>query len=342
MQRGQDKADEVTAVLEAHLGEPAARDVPGAADGARSLHIGRHRFLVETRSAARAALVAEAARKLQSAARAACGNVIPLVVVPFMGDVGREICREFGVHYVDLCGNASIEAPGLRIHVSGCPNRFVERGRPSSVFAPKSSRVTRILLLDPRRWWRQGELAERTGLGPGYVSRICTRLASGQLIDRGDRRAVRPRDPGLLLKAWAAEYDFTRHGISTGHVSARSGVELTARLVENCERAGCAIALTGLAAAWRHAPFAGYRLVVAYVHDAPNVELLSRLKWHEESRGANLWLVRPNDDGVFDGATHVQGALCVHPVQAFQDLKGMPERSDEAAVRLQKEHLPWL
>src|SRR5690606_3164329 len=159
-------------------------------------------------------------------------DTVPLLVVPYMGDVGRRICEEAGVAYVDLSGNAVIKAPPLVIRVEGRPNRFKKRGRPSSLFAPKSSRVARLLLLEPERWWSQHELAERGDLGAGYVSRICGRLDDEKLVERNAVRELRPSDPKLLLRAWHDEYSFDKHEIMRGHVSARSGDELAGRVVD--------------------------------------------------------------------------------------------------------------
>jgi hypothetical protein len=47
----------------------------------------------------------------------------------------------------------------------------------------------------------------------------------------------------------------------------------------------------------------------------------------------------PNDEGVFDGAKFVDGIRCVHPVQAYLDLKDHPERSTEAAAELRRKIL---
>jgi len=225
------------------------------------LRLGPHLLAVEVKTNSRAGMVAQAAENARHAASKGKVAAIPLVAVPFMGEVGRKICREHGVNYVDLSGNADINAPGLRIHVAGKPNLFVQRGRPSSVFAPKSSRLARILLAEPKRWWRQAELASQVGLGAGYVSRICGRMEEDRLVERNGERCVRPRDANLLLEAWQTQYDLRRHDIRQGHVAARSGEELTREVTEACKGLGFDYALTGLAAAWLLAPFAGYRLV---------------------------------------------------------------------------------
>lgn len=335
-----DILDQVPELLEALVGLRAHRGRQDA-DADLVVRVGPHLFVVEAKPRSSAESVGPAAERVKQASRGVRKDAIPLVAVPFMGELGDRLCRDQGVGYVDLCGNARIEAPGLRIHVTGKPNQFVRRGRPSSVFAPKSARVARLLLLDPMRWWRQAELAESADLGPGYVSRICKRLEEDSLVERDEDRAVRPRDPDLLLDAWQAQYDFRRHEVREGHVSVRSGEELVRRVVDACDGAGQRYALTGLAAAWLLAPFAGYRLVAVYVGKAPTEKLLSKLKWHDEPRGANLWLVRPNDEGVFHGTEQIQGMACVSPVQAYLDLQTMPERAEEAAERLRKERLQW-
>jgi hypothetical protein len=305
------------------------------------VRIGPYLVAAAAKSNSRAATVAQAALAARAAAKRAGRKAIPLVVVPFMGDVGAKICADREVGFVDLSGNADISATGLRVRVSGKPNLFVQRGRPASVFAPKSSRIARVMLQGPQRWWRQHELANATRLGPGYVSRVCKRLEEDRLIERGADAGVRPRDPGLMLAAWQSQYDFRRHDIRQGHVPARSGEELARKVVAACEALAVPYALTGLAAAWSLAPFANYRLVTVYLRKAASDKLLQRLSWHEEKRGANLWLVRPNDDGVFCGSQAIAGAECVSPVQVYLDLQSLPERAQEAAEHLRKERLQW-
>lgn len=72
-----------------------------------------------------------------------------------------EWLRARGLSWLDLSGNADIHAPGLRIFVEGKPNRFASAGRPSTVFSPKAVRITRLMLVDPDRWWSQASPPER-------------------------------------------------------------------------------------------------------------------------------------------------------------------------------------
>ena len=71
-----------------------------------------------------------------------------------------------------------------------------------------------------------------------------------------------------------------------------------------------------------------------YVDQMPPAEARQAMGFHEEQKGENVWLVVPNDEGVFDGAAESGGIRCVHPVQVYMDLKDQPDRSAEAAEQL--------
>jgi hypothetical protein len=256
-----------------------------------------------------------------------------------VGEEVAHVCREAGAGYVDLSGNAHIRAPGIRVHVEGKPNRFPSRGRPPSAFAPRSERVTRVLLSSRGRWMLQKDLVRETGLGRGYVSRIVRRL--GSVIERDSRGAVRPRDPKLLLDAWRAEYDFLKHHILQLHLAARDGMGLANAVAGELSRKKLEYAMTGLPAAWLYEPFAEFRLVAVYVRELPEPKWLRKIGAREERCGANLWVVVPRDPGVFYGADFVRRIRCVSPLQVYLDLKGMPERAQEAAEALRKNRLDW-
>lgn len=305
-------------------------------------------FVVEWKSVATAASIGSVVRSLRrhaekiERAREFDGDVIPLMVVPFMGDVGRERCAEYDVSWLDLSGNAQIAAPGLRILIEGKPNRHKRRGRPATAFAPRSSRVARWLLMHPDESLTQRQLALATGMDEGYTSRVVGKLLDDGLLVRNDASAVRPRDPDLLLDAWREVYDFKKHHVLRGHVAARSGDELLRHLAAGLNQASVPYAATGLAAAWSLARYAGFRTASVYLREEPLPDLTAALSFREDTRGANVWLVVPNDEGVFHGTKMSRdGVACVHPVQAYLDLHAHPERAVDAARELRSEYLHW-
>jgi hypothetical protein len=269
---------------------------------------------------------------------------VPLLVVPYMGDAGRELCRAAGIAWLDLSGNAEIETPSLRIRILGKPNKYKRSGQPQSLFAPRSARAARVFLLDAGRVWMQTEIARVTGLSAGYLSRLLPRYeAAGFIQSEPVGRSLRYRvtNPDALLDAWYADYDFGHHTILRGHLASRGGPELLRELASALTCKEVEYAATGLAGAWMWEPFAAFRMVTLYLSAWPDKDLLARIGFHEGTRGSNTWLVVPDDAGVFTGAVERDGIHCVSPVQAYLDLKGQPERAEEAAAELRRVHLAW-
>jgi len=297
-------------------------------------------FVVECKSKGEATSVAIATRQVRAYAEHFKKKAIPVVAVPYMGEVGRKLCDEAGVSWLDLSGNAHLSGPpGLRVLVEGKPNLFKRPGRPRSVFAPKSARIARLLLIEPKRAFTQRELAKAVGLDEGFTSRIVRQLEAQRLVAREPTGAVKTADFDAMLDAWRESYDFSKHHIVRGHIAARSSDDVLRQVAGQLKRDKIEHAATGLAGAWLLNQFSGFRLVVFYVARLPSAEAQQAMGFREESRGENVWLVVPNDEGVFHGAVEREGIRCVHPVQAYLDLKNHPERSAEAAEQLRRKYL---
>jgi CRP-like cAMP-binding protein len=333
----------VSRLLRSWLDAPATSVRRGDRDDDADIVVehGKLRLAIECKASGDSAAVGRAIAQVSAYARHHGRGTVPVVAVQFMGDVGKRLCAAAGVSWLDLSGNANIVAPGLRILIEGKPNKFLRRGRPSTAFAPKSARIARRLLIEPGRSFRQQELARETGLDDGFTSRIVHRLEEDGLLDREKDGAVRVRNADLLLDAWTEVYDFQKHAVLRGHIATRSSEELPRRLAEAFVARKVRHSATGLAAAWLHTKFAGFRIVTFFVAKHPSEALLREIGFREEPKGANVWLVVPNDDGVFDGSEAKNGVTCTHPVQTYVDLQGHPERAREAADELRKRLLRW-
>lgn len=302
-------------------------------------------FAIEFKARSDLATIARGLSEIRRRSQGKVGKVdrdwIWVLATRYMTESGRQRCQQAGVSWLDLAGNASIRGPGLYLYVEGRPDICKPVGRPRSVFAPKSSRIARWLLIHFDRHFTQRELAQATSMGEGFTSRIVSRLEDLRLIRRDRKGRVRASNPDLLLDAWAQEYDFFRHRVYRSHVPARTGLDLLLATQSRLHQQGWDTAATGLAAAWLHSHFAGFRIATLYLR-AVGASPLMDLSTQDEPVGANLWLVIPNDEGVFHGGRSQppEGVVCVHPVQAWLDLQAHPERSSEAAQQLRAQ-LPW-
>ena len=308
--------------------------------GLFSLQLFDQGFLVAGALQGSAGPVGLAADQLRGAAEVQSGRRLPLIVTPFMGPSGRALCLRAGLSWVDLCGNARIVGTKLRVFIEGRPNRFRARGRPSNLFAPKSARVTRWLLTQREGPLTQRALAQQLDLSEGLISRVLSRLQAEGYLQRGVEGQLQLKAPQRLFEAWRAAYQFEKHTLVRGHLTARSGEARTRRVAEVLQAAAIEHAATGLSAAWQLRRFATFQSASFYV-EAGGIEALEAVGFREGARGANLWLVLPNDRGVYLGAEVHDGIRCVHPLQVILDLDAHPERAAEAAEALSAEGFGW-
>jgi hypothetical protein len=297
--------------------------------------VGGRRWRLELKPASSPGTVADVASSFDE--RQGDG-ALPVLLVPYMTQAGAKAAEQRRLNWIDLAGNAHLRDGGLHVWVRGRPNKFKPRGRPASAFAPKSSRVARVLLLEPERWWRQKDLSDRTDLDAGRVSRIVKRLEDDRLLER-DGPLLRPRDRDLLLDAWVDEYRFSRHDTVTGHHSG-NGIDLARDLGEQLRDANVRHAFTGLPAAWALDQFARFRLASVYVVGDPR-DAADILGLRRDGKGANVQLIGPDDWGVLEGAREVAGIRCVSPVQIYLDLANLPERAAEAAEQMRTVGSLW-
>ena len=267
-------------------------------------------------------------------------NATRVVAVPYMNPSGRDVCEREGVSWFDFSGNARIIAPKMRILVEGRPNAYVTPGRPSSPFAPKSARISRWLLTHPDESFTQRDIAQNVAVSEGLVSRVVSRLEEDHYVARDQDGQVFVSQPDLLFDAWREDYRFDKHTLIKGHMAARSGDALARRVADTLADANVDHAATGLAAAWQIARFAGFRTTTFYT-DREALRVLEDAGMRRVEKGANLWVVLPNDKGVFQGAAKRDGVRCVHPIQTLLDLDSQPERAAEAAKNLRAEHMEW-
>lgn len=305
------------------------------------IHSPEMTFVIEYKSKSTAETIGSAIRCLKDYRNADNKGEVLIVAVPYMGEVGKGMCEHAGISWLDLSGNALIHAPGLYVNVAGNPNKFAHRGRPRNLFSPKASRIPRLLLLDPLKVWSHQDLVEKTSLSKGYVSKVRQRLYDANLIKLNNDRTIQPADPNLLLETWSGAYDFSQHTIRKGHIAIRSSTTLLTKLIEGLTNKSIQVAATGLAAAWFYVPFAAFRLVTVYVSQMPEEDNIKRVGFRDVESGANIWLVKPNDHGVFMGSVEREGVICVSPVQTYLDLQHQPERSKEAADALREKVLQW-
>jgi hypothetical protein len=263
-------------------------------------------------------------------------DAYPVFAAPYVSETARSICREAECGYFDLAGNCRFSLDGVYIERASGPNPFKEsRGEPS-VFSPKSSRILRLLLNEPRREWQVQQLSQVARVSIGLASRIKTQLEQREWITTGEG-GVRLAQPEAILQAWATAYDYKQNRVFQYYTLDEIGQAETS-IAEWCRESGVAYALTGFSGARLLAPRVRYNRATIYVSSRiDSVADGAQLK--PVDTGANVLLLQPFDDGIYDGADDRYGLRTVSAVQLYLDLRSMPGRGEEAAQEILEREL---
>ncbi len=315
--------------LSALVEEPVGKSGPPRADLVVRVETpaGRRRLVIEVKGSGQPRALAEAGERLKRAWAKQRGWYA-VVIAPFVSDSGRAVCREIGVGCVDLAGNAFLAFGGLFVERRGYPNPWPSTRGLRSAFAPKASRVLRVLLEDPGREWYVRDLAGAARVSLGETS-LVKRLLLGEDLLREQGKRFRLANPEALLRAWSERYRYDRNTLEDFY-SSLSVRELEGALGAACEQRGIAYALTMFSGAERVSPFTRYNRAFAYVAGAVE-EVRDALGLKAVPSGANLVLLRPYDEGVLYGLRELGGLKVVSDVQLYLDLRSYRGRGEEAA-----------
>jgi hypothetical protein len=172
------------------------------------------------------------------------------------------------------------------------------------------------------------ELAKRAGVDPGYASRVINVLDREALVTRTTRGPITNVDWRALLSRWSQEYSpFARQGAKM-HLAAR-GIPA---VIERLKKAKARYAVTGSWAAAEVAPVAAPRLLLVYVDDPADVE--KALDLRPDDAGANVAILTPFDDVVFERTSTIGGVTVAALSQVAGDLLTSPGRGPNEAEAL--------
>jgi hypothetical protein len=249
--------------------------------------------------------------------RALSPTIPILVVAPWLSLRTRELLAAEGINYLDLTGNALVrlENPALFIQSQGADRdpSPTPRGK-ARVRGPKAARLIRTLV-DVRPPYGVRDLAEATGLAPGYISRLLDALDDDALLERAKRGRVESVDIAALLRRWAENYELLRSNDAQPFLAARGARDALAGLAEL--PAAQQAAVTGSFAAVRISPVAAPALLTVYVSNTEAVA--SALGLIPADQGANVVLLWPFDPVVWQRVDEENGVRYVAPSQAAVD-----------------------
>ncbi len=257
-----------------------------------------------------------------------------LLIAPHLSETLAGQCRERGLNYLDLNGRLWLRAKGLLVERQPWASQRVRPAlTPPDLFSAKSSRLARALLSHPGRTWSQGELVARTGLSAGLVSRLVRHLVNEGLLGQ-DQRVLLVTRADALLDAWAARDDWARRTTVRQYSLLEPDLEAVARRLVKCLPASGQPTFTQWFAANLRHPYTTPPVVSAYVRELPDERVERALAARRVTDGGTLWLVVPEDDGVFRETQRVGEFTLACDAQVYLDLLPVGWRGPEQAKAL--------
>jgi hypothetical protein len=289
--------------------------------------IGRRKIVVEVKSVGEPRYVRYAIQQLKEYL-AQFKDAYGVVAAPYISsDTGR-ICRENNVGYIDLAGNCVLRFDQVNIERQNFPSMNIEKRTIRSIFTPKSSRILRTMLCNPKRSWQVQELANEAKVSLGLAFKVKERLLDLEYA-REENKNICLNLPGELLNKWAENYSFRKNRMFDyfGIVEPK---ELERKIAEYCQDKKIPYALTLFSGAALVAPFARYTRGFVYVGNKIQ-EVAESVGLKEVSSGPNFTILEPYDEGVFYASRETEGIIVACDVQLYLDLIGYRGRGEESA-----------
>jgi hypothetical protein len=265
----------------------------------------------------------------------------PVAAAVYIGPQSARILKDNNLGYVDLSGNCYLAFDHVLIEKEGKRNLRPSTRPLRSLFAPRATRVVRVLLTEPTRAWRLEELAKAAEVSLGHSHNVVKRLEDLRWVERDGAQRIHLGKPADLLQAWCESYTVRSNEITSYFVSERVSRKLMAEVARAAGAEGRRYAFTLGAGLSLVAPQARLTGLHCYLDGDP-AQLASALGLRPTAEADGvLHILTPYDSGVFYGVLEKAGLKVVSVPQLYADLVHYDRRGAEQAEHLRREAMGY-
>src|SRR3990172_1946087 len=142
----------------------------------------------------------------------------PVAAAVYIGPQSARILKGNNLGFIDLSGNCFLAFDDVLIEKEGKRNVRPSTRPLRSLFAPRATRVARVLLAEPGRAWRRagvGEGGAGAGVSPGHAHNVVKRLEEVAWVERDDSQRIRLAKPADLLESWCESYTWRANDVAS-------------------------------------------------------------------------------------------------------------------------------
>lgn len=267
-------------------------------------------------------------------------SAYPVATATYISPQGAAILRRSNLGYLDLSGNCYLALENVLIEKEGKRNLRPSTRPLKSLFAPRASRVVRVLLAEWQQAWRLEELARAAEVSLGHGHNVVKRLEDLAWVERDAHQRIRLSKPADLIEAWCDSYTYRDNLVATSFSPERVTRRLMAEIVRVAEGGRRRYAFTMHAGASLVAPHVRMPAIHCYVEGEP--EPIARALGLRPAEGdGNVHLLSAYDQGVFYGLLEKGGVKVVSLPQLYADLLHYERRGREQAEHLRREAIGY-
>jgi hypothetical protein len=261
-----------------------------------------------------------------------------IVVSPHIPDALAQDLRQCGVAHADLNGRLFLLGKMHLVDIRAGKSLYRSEQKGPDPFSPKASRIVRAFLCQRGQLLTQDDLVESTKVSRALVSKVLTQLIDEDFIEQVNKATKTQsahyelKQFNRLLDNWADKDDWQKRVTVHQFSLLDNDLDDLAHKLVNAVGAD-EIAFTQWIAAWQLRPHTTTPVISAYLK---NQQLLDEISGRPVDSGGNLWIIIPQDEGVFQYSRLVKGLPLVSDVQVYLDLIDAGLRGPEAASELRK------
>jgi Transcriptional regulator, AbiEi antitoxin, Type IV TA system len=299
-----------------------------------------HTLVVEVSSLGQPRQIRSAVTRLNDIRRE-LPSTYPLAAALYIGPQSARILRGNNLGFVDLSGNCYLAFGNVLIEKEGKRNVRPSTRPLRSLFAPRATRVVRVLLMEVARAWRLEELARAAEVSLGHAHNVVKRLEELAWVARDASQRIHLSKPADLLEAWCESYTYRANEITSYLAPERVTRKFMGEVARVAMAEGRRYAFTLNAGAALLAPNLRLPAVHCYLEGDPApVARALGLRPAAEVDGA-LHVLAPYDLGVFQGTFEKGGLKVVSLPQLYADLAHYERRGPEQAEHLRREAMGY-
>src|SRR5256885_3304972 len=299
-----------------------------------------HTVVVEVSSLGQPRQIRGAVTRLAEIRRELPG-AYPVAAAVYIGPQSARILKSHNLGYVDLSGNCYLALENVLIEKEGKRNIRPSTRPLRSLFAPRATRVVRVLLVDSARAWRLEELARAASVSLGHAHNVVKRLEELAWVERDADQRIRLGKPADLLESWSDSYTYRANEIASYVAPERVTGAFMSEIARVATAEGRRYAFTLNAGVSLVAPSLRVPVVHCYLEGDPTpIAAALGLRATAEADGA-VHVLAPYDPGVFYGALEKGGLKVVCLPQLYADLFHYERRGRDQAEHLRREAMGY-